>query len=192
METTEWCENVILVDADYVDSVAFNLTVNFERMLNRPIAKADLAQWLVCAALDGGLKQGQHEVQVVLVHGKEKEAFENFVPANFKTELDGMAFSDAYLGEFRLSAVRVENLVSSEELFAQSLETLADTKEVKRMVVVPAMEKYAHKIRPILSRVDGKEITLLSMEPQTGSGFKQEILGYSLINALGIRADEFK
>ena len=46
MEKTKWSENVILVDADYVDAVAFNLIVNFERMLNRPIPKADLAQWL--------------------------------------------------------------------------------------------------------------------------------------------------
>ena len=33
MEKTKWSENVILVDADYVDAVAFNLIVNFERML---------------------------------------------------------------------------------------------------------------------------------------------------------------
>ena len=192
METTEWSENVILVDADYVDRVVFNLTVNFERMLNRPIPKADLAQWLVCVALDGGIPQGENEVQVILVHGKGKSTLENFVPADFKEELDGKAFRDPYMGEFRLSAVQVENMVSSEELFAQSLETLADTKEIKRMMIVPDMEAYAHKVRPILSRVNGKDVTLLAMEPQTGSGFKQEILGYSLMNAMGIKGDEFK
>ena len=31
----KWSENVVLVDADYVDSVAFNLIVNFERMIGR-------------------------------------------------------------------------------------------------------------------------------------------------------------
>ena len=192
METTEWCENVILVDADYVDSVAFDLTVNFERMLNRPIAKADLAHWLVCVALDGGLRTGQHEVKVVLVHSKEKKAFDNFVPSRFHEDLDGKAFKDVHLGEFLVSAIKAENMVSWEDLFVQSLEVLSDAKEIKRLIVVPNMEHYAHKVRPILSKVDGKEITLLAMEPQMGSGFKQEILGYSLMSALGISGDEIK
>jgi len=37
-------ENIIIADADYVDSVAFNLIVNFERMLNRALPKADF-EW---------------------------------------------------------------------------------------------------------------------------------------------------
>ena len=30
----KWSENVIIADADYIDRVAFDLTVNFERMIN--------------------------------------------------------------------------------------------------------------------------------------------------------------
>ena len=52
-----WSENVIIVDADYVDNVAFNLIVNFERIIGRRIPQADLARWLVCIALDGGLRK---------------------------------------------------------------------------------------------------------------------------------------
>ena len=44
-------ENIIIADADYVDSVAFNLIVNFERMIGRAIPKADLSQWAVCVAV---------------------------------------------------------------------------------------------------------------------------------------------
>ena len=54
----KWSENVILVDADYVDKVAFNLIVNFERMLGRRIPQADLARWIDCVALDGGIHEG--------------------------------------------------------------------------------------------------------------------------------------
>lgn len=28
--TAKWCENVMVVDADYIDKVAFDLIVNFE------------------------------------------------------------------------------------------------------------------------------------------------------------------
>ena len=56
LQETRWSENVILVDADYVDKVTFNLIVNFERMLGRRIPQADLARWIDCVALDGGLR----------------------------------------------------------------------------------------------------------------------------------------
>mgnify|MGYP006896782327 CR=1 FL=1 len=46
MNEMKWKENVILVDADYVDKVSFDLIVNFERMIGRRILKADMAQWL--------------------------------------------------------------------------------------------------------------------------------------------------
>ena len=39
-------KNVILVDADYVDKVVFELTVNFERMIGRRIPQADMARWI--------------------------------------------------------------------------------------------------------------------------------------------------
>ena len=49
----EWSENIIIADGDYVDSVAFDLTVNFERMIGRRIPPADMARWVECIALDG-------------------------------------------------------------------------------------------------------------------------------------------
>ena len=45
MNEEQWTENVILADADYADSVAFDLIVNFERMLGRRIPQADMVQW---------------------------------------------------------------------------------------------------------------------------------------------------
>ena len=192
MEKTKWSENVILVDADYVDAVAFNLTVNFERMLNRRIPKADLAQWLVCVALDGGIGQGTNDIQALFIYGKNRKALDNFVPADFVEELDGKAFADEYLGEFKLSSVRKEEVADADNLYVQSLEALAGEKGIKRLIVVPDMEAYGARVREILGRAEGKEVTLLAMEPQPGREFRQEILGYSLMNALGIRGNEFK
>ena len=37
---------------------------------------------------------------------------------------------------------------------------------------------------------DDKRITVLAMQPMPGGNFRQEILGYSLMSALGIRSDE--
>lgn len=49
----KWSGTVILADADFMDRVAFDLTVNFERMIERRIPKGDMSLWAVCAALDG-------------------------------------------------------------------------------------------------------------------------------------------
>ena len=192
MEKTKWSETVILADADYTDAVAFDLIVNFERMLGRRIPKADLPHWLVCVALDGGVPTGQNEIQVIFVHDKEKKTMDNFIPSDFGKELDGKAFRDETLGEFTVSSVRAENLVSKEDFFIQSLEALADEKSIKRLIVVPDMEQYGLRVKSVLGRTEGKDITLLAMEPQTGRNFKSDILGYSLMSALGIHSEELK
>lgn len=193
METTKWSEHVILVQADYLDRVAFDLTVNYERMLNRPIPKADLAHWLVCAALDGGVTPGANELQVVLIHSKEKKQLDNFLPASFDKELDGKGFDDPHLGTFSISSLQIENLVSGADFFTQAFETLVDAKEVKNLIVVPDTDTFVFDLLAILERTDGeKNVTLLTMEPSSSRRIHTEILGYSLTSALGVRGDEFK
>ena len=192
LENVRWSENVIVVDADYVDSVAFNLIVNFERMIGRRIPPADMARWVECVALDGGLRQGDHETQVVLLHAKGKQAMENFTPADYSTQLDGKAFK-GNLGEFVFGAYPVESLVSKEEFLVDVVSLVGNQKEVKRVMVVPDVDKCYDMLRHALRHVDDdKRVTLFAMQPLTGGNFRQEILGYSLMSALGIKADEIK
>lgn len=182
---------MILVDADYVDRVAFDLTVNFERMIGRRIPKADMARWIDCVALDGGIREGNNETQVVLIHAKRRTQMENFTPSDYDGELDGKAFSDT-LGEFQFSALPVEDdVTTAADLFIESLEVISNSKEVKRIMVIPDAEKIYDRVRETLRRVDEeKRVTVFAMQPMTGGNFRQEILGYSLMQALGIRADE--
>ena len=203
--TTEWSENVIVVDADYIDKVAFDLIVNFERMIGRRMPQADMARWIDCVALDGGLREGNHHTQVVLIHDRQREGLSNFIPSSYLGELHGKAFSDN-LGEFCISAYAVEHIVSKEDYIADVLQTLLKQAEVKRIMVVVDMEKplIAATVRKVLSRgdyeslpTDGampetKRITVFAMQPISGGGFRQEILGYSLMAALGIKAEEIK
>ena len=180
----KWSENVIIADADYIDRVAFDLIVNFERMINRRIQPADMAQWAVCIALDGGLREGEHETQVVLIHDKQSMAMKNFRPANYEKDLNAQAFKDDKLGEFIISSYPTEEKM------------VGNAKEVKRVMVIPnSVDGDAYdRLREILRKVDDddKRITLFAMQPMPGGNFRQEILGYSLMNALGISANEIK
>ena len=189
-----WSENVIIVDADYVDRVAFDLIVNFERMIGRRIHKADLAKWIDCVALDGGLREGEHDTQVVLIHDKKQAALDNFVPANYDEELNGKAFKD-HLGEFTVSSFPVEDITTATDFFLDTVAMVCAQKEVKRVMIIPDAENRAlyADLRHTLQRVDDeKRITVFAMQPMEGGNFRQEILGYALMNALGIRAEELK
>jgi hypothetical protein len=189
----KWCENVILVDADYIDKVAFDLTVNFERMIMRPISKADMAHWIDCVALDGGVHEGDNKIQVVFLHNKNISSLEYFTPSNFKEELNGKAFSDN-IGEFMMSSFPTGDIVSSEDFFIDALDLIIRAKEVKRIMVIPNTETNYNNVRMKLHTLDddSKRITVFTMQPMPGGNFRQEILGYSLMSALGINADEIK
>ncbi len=193
-QPVRWSENVIVVDAEYVDRVVFNLTVNFERMLGRRIPPADLARWIDCVALDGGLRPGEHETQVVLVHEKNAKGLQYFEPSEYQTSLNGMAFKDQ-LGEFVISAVPVEELTTKNDLLLDVVGLTLPEKDVKRIMIIPngEDETLCRQLRNTLQQADDeKHITVLAMEPMVGGNFKQEILGYSLLQALGIRADEIR
>lgn len=207
IENVTWSKNIIIADADYIDRVAFNLIVNFERMLGRRIPPADLPRWIDCIALDGGMRplgiakvndgvqdvSPLEETQVVFIHGKESLAMDNFNPADYETELNGKAFRDS-LGEFLVTALPIEDQVDRDDFFLDILATVCMQKEVRRVMVVPNAEEGTlySEIRELLHRIDDdtKRITVFAMQPMQGGNFRQEILGYSLMNALGISSEE--
>ncbi len=192
-QDTKWSENVILADADYIDKVAFHLIVNFERMLGRQIPKANIALWADCVALDGGLREGDNQTQVVLIHSKDKLRLDNFSPSNFVEEFTNKAFKD-HLGEFIFDSYHAEeDLVNLSDFFVDALQVITTQKEVKRIMVIPnAEDDYIYnKVREALNRLDNDQrITVFAMQPMPGGNFRQEILGYSLMAALGIRSEE--
>lgn len=183
-------ENVIIADADYIDKVAFDLIVNFERMLGRRIPPADMTRWTECVALDGGIREGDNAVQVFLIHDRSRAGLDNFKPAGYAADLDGKAFR-SHLGEFLFSALPVESIVSKEDFFTDVLSVVSNHKDVRRVMAVPDDGKYYDTVRHALRRApEDKHITVFAMQPMQGGNYRQEILGYSLMNALGIRADE--
>lgn len=187
---TDWAENVIIADADHLDRVAFDLTVNFERMLGRRIPRADIARWAECVALDGGLREGDHHTHLILIHDPKKAAFDNFTPAYFENELNGQAFNGP-LGEFTISAIQTEESVGGDRLLCDTVAFIAAQSGVKRIMIIPDEERDYDTVRQLLRQADPeKHITLFAMQPMPGGNFRQEILGYSLMSALGIKGEE--
>ena len=218
MKENAWKENLIVADADYVDRTAFDLIVNFERMLERRIPQADMTRWLECLAMDGGVERtGEWEssdssgddhtalpqTQVVLVYPHGKTRMENFVPGGQRDEIDGKAFAGP-VGEFLLSAVEEPSaaLSGGTDYLTDVVQLACRQPEVRRIMVVGGEVIY-NKVRARLLHLDDeltaqgasplsvqKRLTLFTMQPMPGGPFRQELLGYSLMAALGISGDE--
>lgn len=184
-----WSENVILADATFLDKLAFEFTVYFERLLNRRVPTADLPTWLDCAALDGGLEPGENQIQAIFLHDADVSEMKYFTPSSFRDEIDAKAFSDK-IGEFTMHAATSEGLAPMADFYVQSLELIAQASNVKRIILAPDMMAYGQKIRTAISKVKGKDVTLLTGEPQGARNYKEEKIAYSLLTALGIRGDE--
>lgn len=188
-------ENIIIADADYIDHVAFQLSVQFERILGRRIPRADLSRWVMNVALDGGLRADgkAHETQVVLVHDKDSRKLENFCPSDFESELNAQAFNDEGLGEFLINSYAAGDMVSKDDYIVDLIHTVCSHDEVRRLMVIPNGEEgdIYDKVRHALHNADDeKRITVFAMQPMQGGNFRQEILGYSMLSALGIKGEE--
>ena len=187
----KFAEKVILIDASYINKVTGDLSQHFGQMIGRELPKADLPIFLECVAMDAAIQPGENVLQVLLVYDKELTKMDAFNPGDLKKELNDVAFK-SQLGEFQLNTFEPSDMADREAFFLEAVKLVADAKEVKHLVIVPSETEYGDKIPEILEKVDGKEsIHVLGMNPLGPSkAFSWEMMGYAVLQALGIRSDE--
>lgn len=82
-------------------------------------------------------------------------------------------------------------MVSREELFMDILAIISDSAEVKKMIVVSFNEEYGDRVSAALDEVKKKEVIQLRMnEPENTLEYKWDMLAFSVMQAMGIRAEE--
>lgn len=187
----KFAEKVILIDASYINKVTGDLSQHFGQMIGRELPKADLPIFLECVAMDAAIQPGENVLQVLLVYDKELTKMDAFNPGDLKKELNDVAFK-SQLGEFQLNTFEPSDMADREAFFLEAVKLVADAKEVKHLVIVPSETEYGDKIPEILEKVDGKEsIHVLGMNPLAPSkAFSWEMMGYAVLQALGIRSGE--
>ena len=187
----KFAEKVILIDASYINKVTGDLSQHFSQMIGRELPKADLSIFLECVAMDAAIQPGENVLQVLLVYDKEHAKMDAFNPSDLKKELNDVAFK-SQLGEFQLNTFEPSDMADREAFFLEAVKLVADAKEVKHLVVVPSETEYGDKLPEIFEKVDGKEsIHVLGMNPLPPSkAFRWEMMGYAVLQALGIRSDE--
>ena len=187
----KFAEKVILIDAAYINKVTKDLSLHFGQLIGRELPKADLPIFLECVAMDAAIQPGENVLQVLFVYDKNQTRIDAFNPSDLKKELNDVAFK-SQLGEFQLNTFEPSDMADKEAFFLESVRLVADAKEVKHLVVVPDEMEYGDKLPEIFDKVDGKEsIHVLGMNPPAPSDkYQWEMLGYAVLQALGIRSDE--
>ena len=187
----KFAEKVILIDAAYINKVTKDLSQHFGQVTGRELPKADLAIFLECVAMDAAIQPGDNVLQVLFVYDKDVNKMDAFNPSDLKNELNDVAFK-SQLGEFQLNAFEPSDMADRESFFLEAVKVGADAKEVKHLVGVPSESEYGDKLPEIFDKVDGKEsIHVLGMNPPVSSDkYQWEMLGYDVLQALGIRSDE--
>ena len=187
----KFAEKVILIDAAYINKVTKDLSQHFGQVIGRELPKADLPIFLECVSMDAAIQPGDNVLQVLFVYDKNESKMDAFNPGDLKKELNDVAFK-SQLGEFQLNTFEPSDMADKEAFFLESVRLIADAKEVKHLVVVPSESEYGDKLPEIFEKVDGKEsIHVLGMNPPAPSDkYQWEMLGYAVLQALGIRSDE--
>lgn len=182
-------ENIILIDAEYLDKTVGGLSDFIERQSGKRLPKADLCMWASCVLLDAGVRGNENNTQIVIIHDEQTKTFSHIVPSVFADEMNRKAFTDS-LGECTLNEFSAPSYVEKEHFLLDSLSHIAETQEVKRIIVAADDETYGDKLREIAGEISEKEVTLLSMTPMMPGKYRHDILGFSLLKALGVNADE--
>ena len=66
-----------------------------------------------------------------------------FAQNDLKNELNDVAFK-SQLGEFQLNSFEPSDIASLEDFFLESVKLIADSKEVKHMVIIPFETEYGY------------------------------------------------
>ncbi len=183
-------ETVVLIDAAFLNFVITDMKGYFEKTLRRSLQEIDLSILTTYLTLDAGITEGKNEVQFLFVYDKYSERLVYCQPSDLEKELNGVAFQSPY-GEYSFASVPSEGMVTREDLFLDLLSIVADSADVKRMIVVSFNEEYGKRVTDALNEIKGKEVIQFRMnEPDAPLAYKWDMLAFPVMQALGIRADE--
>lgn len=198
-ENVKLAENVILVDVVYFNDVVKDLKRYFELQLGRPLQNIYVEEWASYLALDSGIRGKDNAIEVLFVHDGQTKELLHCDPTDLKKDLNGVGYTNQ-LGEFAFTSVSSEGLVSRANLYLDLLNIALDSAEVKRLMLVPFIEDYGAKLMEVLDEhlrdadpEKSKEVFLFNMdEPAHPAACKWDLLGYSMMRALGIKAEELE
>ncbi len=193
----KFAQNVMLIDVAFLNDVALNIRTFLSRQLGRELPDIDLPEWLGYLALDAGLREGDNEIQVLLLHQEGIRKLSCCQPSRLD-DLNAKACR-VPLGEMAFACVTPAGITTCEALFLDLLTLALDAADVKRLMLVPSLS-YSSKVGEELEKLlrdkneeeRAKAVCFLLEKPSGPVSFQWDSVSYSLARAFGVRPDELK
>ncbi|MBE6287880.1 MAG: L-selectin [Mediterranea massiliensis] len=195
-EKIKFSANVMLIDVAFLNEVAANAQVFLSERIGRKLPDIDLPTWLSYLALDAGLREGENEIQVLLIHEEATQRLLACQPAELKS-LNGMACRTT-IGEFIFSCVTPADITHCEDLFVDLMTLAIDSADVERLTLLPCHPQYGEKVESALRQIAedrggeacDKAIYFCMQSPAQSLPCRTDSVIFSLAQAFGIRPEE--
>lgn len=197
-EQIKFSPNVLLIDVSFINQFVAASKQMLSERLGRTLPDLDLPAWLTYLALDAGLREGDNEVQVLLVHDVSTRRLQACQPADLES-LNGMACRTP-LGEFLFSCVTPADIATREELFLDLMTLAQDSADVQCLGLLPSHPEYGRKMEEELAKlladkdaeVCRKVLYFTLSQPSPEWKFRTDFATFSLLKAFGVKAEELK
>ena len=74
--------NVIILDVSFLNGTVADAKHVLEENLRRKLPDTDIVDWLICLALDAGLRGATHDIQVLFVVDEGVQSLKSSVPCS--------------------------------------------------------------------------------------------------------------
>lgn len=183
-------EIVVLIDAAFLNYVLTDIKRYFEKALGRTLNDVDITMLSTYLCLDAKVSEGANDIQFLFIYDEKSTQLVHCHPSDLEKDLNGVAFKSSF-GECSFASVPSEGMVTREDLFLDLLTIISDSADVKKMIIISFNEEYGEKVISVLRQVKNKDVVQFRMnEPERAVNFQWEMLGFPLMQALGIKADE--
>jgi hypothetical protein len=188
-------ENVMLLDATYLDTLVGHLRTALGQRLGRDLPAADLSILLECMALDGGIRPLDDDtptrrIQALFIYDQPSPRLRHLQPSDLKADLNDKAFRSP-LGEFVVNSYPSSEFAARTDFYLEALKLMTDSKEAKRILALPdaaCVQAVKEELEKGAKASAPKEGKLFGLQPVDSEMF--ETIGFALARALGVKSEE--
>jgi len=194
METSaiRFPENVLIIDVYFLNTLIADMEKYYKEKLQRPIENVNIPYLLDYLILDMGVRGKENKCLVIWVYDAHSEKLALANPNDIAAELNGKGFDDN-IGFFEMIGAPCKDLVTRKELALNILELTKESKEIKRLGVLPEVSSYDEEVHALLSEMKDKETHTFVLDPtqytQTENSKAASAL-FPILAGMGIQGNE--
>lgn len=184
--------NVLVIDTYFLNQLIVDMKQFYEEKLKREIAKIDIPYLLDYFSLDMQVKGGDQKCLVIWVYDSKSEKIAFGSPSDIADELSSKGFDDQ-IAHFEMIGAPCKQLATRKELMMNIIELVANSKEVKRIGVLPELHTYTEEVCNQLKGLKETTSVVFVPNPQETvptEHIRFESVFYPILAGMGFKSEE--